>query len=898
MTQAGTTSPPRRTIRRQALVRLVGVMLVLVTGISTIGLNSFYTRQAREVEQKTATTRNFYAELLPKLESEWLTQASQLRARIEFTRILEERGSAETRWAKLNTLLTAQWEFLEFSNLLLLGPDDRVLYRYGTEAHRMPHSLQAILAAWHFDSGNRELYRVIQVPIWLGDAGQGSLVLYRALNTGALQKLASPETHVHLHAFGTLIASSIPGTQENCSPGRQGLQHIDHQPFIQVDLDWPHDSAQAPTVIVHRAFEESIGFGEFMVRPLVAITFVSLMLWLGLGRWLTRHVRRIESLDAGVSHFADHRIVAPAAQALAPAHAVHDEIRDVAESLEDMMTRVNARDAEQRVYLDTLAMLEEAVLELDCDGRIVHASPGWHRLTHCPDNLQGTSITEFIHQYDADAMHQVCQAFRNGEKNQAQLRLRLRNDDGVEQWAECRLIAQTGPQGTLNGIRGILRDITQTYLHEQQITHMALHDALTDLPNRILLDDRIKIATRMASRSEKYVAVCFIDLDHFKKINDSLGHKAGDRLLVAFARRLREQLRSGDTLARWGGDEFVLLLPELTDLEAAREVARKVDEALKQPVELDDSDYLVTFSMGVALYPDDALDVEGLLSHADRAMFYAKTQGRNQTCFFREIADKGGGKRELYIQNKLVEAVQAERIQAWFQPIVNAANGDCQVVEVLARWHDSEFGWVSPATFIPIAESTGAIRDLGRQIWLQSLDALQAWRRRGHAVRAAINVSKRQLFSNHFTEQLMGELALKGLSPDDVVLEVTESIALLDVANASERLEDLHRSGFHIAIDDFGTGYSALSQLHEMPVDELKIDISFVRRINEPSGRSMVQAIIQLARALGLKITAEGVENEAAANLLKSLGADYLQGYHFARPMPRGEFDAWLSGPN
>ncbi len=896
MTPAGDASSSRRTIRRQALVRLVGVMLALVIGIPLIGLNSYYIRQAREVEQKLETTRDFYAELLPKVESDWLTQAAQLKARIEFTRILEDKSSDETRWAKLNTLLTAQWEFLEFSNLMLLGPDDRLLYRYGTEAARMPHTLQAILSGWHFDSSNRELYRIIQVPIWLGEAGQGSLILFKALNTGTLQKLVSPETHLHLHAFGTLIASSIAGSREQCSPGREGLLQVDGQPFIQADLAWPHDSAQAPVIIVHRTYEASISFAEFMLRPLVAITFVSLLLWLGLGRWLTRLVRRIESLDTGIGHFAEHRLVAPAVKALAPAQATHDEISDVAASLEEMMTRVNARDAEQRVYLDTLAILEEAVLELDCDGRIVHASPGWHRLTHCQDNVQGIAITEFIHQYDADALHQVCAAFRSGEKNQAQLRLRLRNDDGSEQWAECRLIAQTGSQGKLSGIRGILRDITQTYLHEQQITHMALHDALTDLPNRILLDDRIKIATRMASRSEKYVAVCFIDLDHFKKINDSLGHKAGDRLLVAFSKRLREQLRSGDTLARWGGDEFVLLLPELADLEAAREVARKVDEALKQPIPLDDSDYLVTFSMGVALYPDDALDVEGLLSHADRAMFYAKTQGRNQTSFFREIADKGGGKRELYIQNKLVEAVQAGRIQAWFQPIVSAANGDCQVVEVLARWHDSEFGWVSPATFIPIAESTGAIRDLGRQIWLQSLDALQAWRKQGHTMRAAINVSKRQLFSGHFTEQLMGELALKGLSPDDVVLEVTESIALLDVANASERLEDLHRCGFQLAIDDFGTGYSALSQLHEMPVDELKIDISFVRRIHEPAGRSMVQAIIQLAKALALQTIAEGVENEATAHLLRSLGVDYLQGYHFARPMPREEFDAWLSG--
>jgi diguanylate cyclase (GGDEF)-like protein/PAS domain S-box-containing protein len=894
------TNPPsqqkRQTIRHQALVRLASVMVVLIVGISLIGANAFYTRQQREIAQKLEVTRSFYAETLPRLEARWVSLAEQTRSRIEFTRILEEQ--ADLRWAKLNTFLTAQWEFLDFSNLLLLSPQGEPLYRYGSEAANLPTTTDAISAGWHFASGTQELYRVIQIPIWLGNEGQGSLVLFKTFNTGTLQDLLTPETHLHIFGFDRLIASSNQFTLLDGFPGQEGLHKDAVPPVIQIDLRWPHASPLAPTLVIHREFKDSIALTEFMLRPLAAICMVAIMLWLGLGRWLTSSVQRIESLEIATRLYAEGGSVEDAARILRPAHARHDEIDDVADTLENMMLRVHERDIEQRTYLETLAMLEEAVLELDCEGRVLHASPGWYRLTHCADNLKGISITEFIHQDDVDAMRSLCDIFRRREKEQAQLRLRLRNDTGAEQWAECRLIAQFAVDGKLSGIRGVLRDITQTYMHEKQITHMALHDALTDLPNRVLLEDRIKIATRMASRSEQRVAVCFIDLDHFKKINDSLGHKAGDRLLISFSSTLRSQLRAGDTLARWGGDEFVLLLPELTGEEDARLVARKIEDALKQPIRLDDAEYTVTFSMGVALYPDDALDPEGLLSHADRAMFYAKTQGRNQTCFFGEVADKGGGKRELYIQNKLVEAVAAKRIEAWFQPIVTADGGECQVVEVLARWHDSEFGWVGPATFIPIAESTGAIRELGHQIWLQALDALVAWRERGHAVRVAINVSKRQLFSGLFSEQLVGELASNGLSPDEVIIEVTESVALLDVAHASEHLEALHQIGFHIAIDDFGTGYSALSQLHEMPVDELKIDISFVRRIHEPAGYSMVQAIIHLAKALGLKTIAEGVEDEATATLLKTLGADYLQGYHFAKPMPRAEFEAWLFGKN
>jgi diguanylate cyclase (GGDEF)-like protein len=886
--------PQRRrlTIRRQVMVRLALLAVVLTVGISLIGYNSFTTRQKHEIEQKLNVTRDYYAERLSKLEDTWQTQAEQTRSRIEFTRILEEPEAI--RWAKLNSFLTAQWEFIEFSNMVVLASDGKVLYGFGPEAHFFRSIGATVAAGWYHAREQRELYRVLTVPLWLGKSGQGSLVLFRSLNTSTLRSLQSPEVHLYLEADGGIIAGSDQAMKAGIDPQREGLIRADKQSGIQIRLRWPHASPQAPTLIVHRDFVESISLAEFMLRPLMAITLVVVMLWFGLGRWLSRAVRRIESLDVAALSFAGIGSPAEAQPLLGPTAAGNDEISDVAGTLTMLMESIAEREHEQRAYLDTLAMLEEAVLELDCAGRIVHASPGWSRLTHSSEAAVGLPITQFIHSADSEAMQRVCTSFQERDKLQANLR--LRSDSGSEQWVECRLIAQLGPDNALAGIRGVLRDVTQTYLHEQQITHMALHDALTDLPNRVLLEDRVKIATRMASRAQQRVAICFLDLDHFKKINDSLGHKAGDRLLVSFSTMLRAQLRAGDTLARWGGDEFVLLLPGLGTEDDAREVTHKIAEALQTPIKIEDGDYTVTFSMGVALYPDDAHEVEGLLTHADRAMFYAKTQGRNQICFFGEISDKSGGRRELYIQNKLVEAVGANRIQAWFQPIVDAQSGECLVAEVLARWHDADFGWVSPATFIPIAESTGVIRELGHQIWLQALEALVEWRERGVTLRLAVNISKRQLFSSHLAEQMVTELANSGLVPADIVLEVTESVALLDVANASERLDDLHHIGFHIALDDFGTGYSALSQLHEMPVNELKIDISFVRRIHEPSGYSMTLAIIQLAKALGLETIAEGVEDEATAHKLRSMGVDYLQGYHFSKPMPRAEFETWLFG--
>ncbi|MFN3595420.1 MAG: putative bifunctional diguanylate cyclase/phosphodiesterase [Thiobacillaceae bacterium] len=275
-------------------------------------------------------------------------------------------------------------------------------------------------------------------------------------------------------------------------------------------------------------------------------------------------------------------------------------------------------------------------------------------------------------------------------------------------------------------------------------------------------------------------------------------------------------------------------------------------------------------------------------------MFYAKAQGRNQFCLASDVVHGTDSEASLRLQNRLASAIRQNRIEAWYQPLIDAQSGACVGAEVLARWRDEGHGWVSPATFIPMAESLGLIGELGEDIWLQALDALQGWRAEGQALYIAVNVSKRQLFASYLSERLWDQLQRRGLSPADVVLEVTESVATQDAAHTVEQLRALRRAGFRIAVDDFGTGYASLSQLHELPVDELKIDMSFVRRLHERSGRSMVEAILHIAYALDLKTVAEGVEDAATAQSLMALGVDTLQGYHFAKPMPREEFTRWL----
>lgn len=880
-----------RTLRGQAISHVLAVMLVVTVGTLAIGVYGYSAFREREINQKFDTLRDYFGAQIGRTEFIWGNLAQQLRARVEFSRILEQQD--EKRWPKFTAYLNAQQIFIEFPTLLVLSAKQDVLYRYGAIAHTLdPDSINK--DDWHYAAALGELYRVYHEPVWLGSQGYGTLVLLKPLDNAALRRLIIPESLLAVQWQGKVVAVSHDDYPTQLAADASRMVFKGKQRLVQTQVDWPSEQAQRPVLLAYRELHDILPFREFLYWLIGSVGLITLLLWLALGRWLSRTVSRLESTDHALELYADSAPRADVENELQPARSAHDEISNLADAISALMRAVDSREREQAVYLETLALLEEAVLELNCDGEILRASPGWHKLARC-DNAVGRNLVEFFHAEDSDALAAQCMALRSGEKTNLLFRVRLADPDGALQpWVECRFLGFRDDTGAVTGIRGVVRDITQAYLHEKQISHMALHDALTGLPNRILLEDRFKSALNMAARSGEKVCICFIDIDHFKNVNDTLGHKAGDRLLVAFAERLRHELRLADTLARWGGDEFVLLLPGMRDELAIREVANKIGVVIQQPILLDGAELRITFSMGAAIYPDDAESSEVLFSQADRAMFYAKAQGRNQVSFFGDMTNQGIGKKELYIQNRLANAIKAEIIQAWFQPIICARSGACIAVEVLARWHDDELGWISPATFIPMAENIGLISDLGQQVWRASV-AMQAYcHHAGRKLRFSVNVSKRQLFIPSFTEQAVAELQGQGIKPADVVWEVTESVAMSDVEHASERLQELEAAGFKIAIDDFGTGYSSLSQLHEIRADELKIDISFVRRLHEPSGLSLVQAIISIAQALGLKTVAEGVEDAEAAEILRKLGVDYLQGYYFAKPMPRAELLVWL----
>ena len=889
MTPAGSTpaSATPLSLRFQANRRLVLVSVIASALLLAMATLAYHFLNKRELAQRQALVQVYYANTLKRLEEQTRQSAIHLGSRLEFSRMLE--SSSDGRWPRLTSYLNAQWAYSTFTNLAILDKRRQPLYSYGSEAAALrEHAVAG--GDWLYVPRYHQLYRIYRVPLWLGEPGQGELVVFKALSNSMLRQLAIPQTRLELHYAGQNVASTLAGGATGAPPAGART--------LRIALPWTPQAlgdGPQPMLIVHRDISDLMPFSNFVLLPvaLSVLVFITLI-WLGLGRWLRLTATRIASLGYGALHYAEGHDRDSLSRVLQPAFCRDDEIRATASALENLVHTLELREQEQKSYLDTLAILEEAVIEFDGDCRIQRASPGWGTLTGQTDSI-GHPLGDFIHAQDMETLQAQCLRLIDGTQTQATLRLRLAvPGDAAETWVEARLLAFGCAPGQNASIRGVLRDITQTYQHEQQITHMALHDALTQLPNRTLLEDRFRVALRLATRRQDKVGICFIDIDHFKVINDTLGHKAGDRLLVAFARRLAEQLRGGDTLARWGGDEFVLLLPGMDSESGIRQVTDKVVSALQLPLAVDGTDIRVTFSMGAAVFPVDGDNMETLFSHADQAMFHAKAQGRNQACFFQDMSRRQISRKQLYVQNRLATAIDRQAVETWFQPIVNATTGRVTAVEALARWHDAEQGWISPSLFIPMAENLGLINELGSHILTASLDAFAQFRARGLDILLAVNISKRQLAVSAFPEWLLAEVRQRGLHPGQIVLEVTESVALNDVERAAIRVQELRQAGFLIAIDDFGTGYSSLSQLHELQAIELKIDISFVRRLDDPAGLSMVQAIIGMANALGMKTVAEGVETPAVANTLRTLGVHCLQGYLYAHPMPQADIEAWL----
>ena len=433
------------------------------------------------------------------------------------------------------------------------------------------------------------------------------------------------------------------------------------------------------------------------------------------------------------------------------------------------------------------------------------------------------------------------------------------------------------------------RDITERRQAETRLAYMANYDSVTGLPNRHLLRERLDRAIKHEARSHRHLAIMFLDLDNFKSINDTLGHDVGGRVLQVVANRLLACLRESDTVARIGGDEFTVLVEDMTTMESIAALAQQIIDSLSLPFPLDGREMFCTVSVGIAIYPDDSESLDGLMKSADSAMYRAKEQGRNTYRFFTEDMHRRAYER-LLLENRLRGALKRGEFQLHYQPQIDVASGATVGIEALLRWNDEERGLVQPLEFIGVLEDTGMIVEVGHWVLEEACAFNQSLREIGlPPIRVAVNISPRQFRQKGLVESIRQILSNTGLGAEYLDLEITESV-LVDAVDAPDVLERLSGMGVRLSIDDFGTGYSSLSYLKRFPIDTLKIDGSFIQAmVGDPQSAAIVRSVIDLAHHLKLGTVAEGVETEEQAAVLRRASCDRIQGYLISRPLPAPE---------
>lgn len=471
--------------------------------------------------------------------------------------------------------------------------------------------------------------------------------------------------------------------------------------------------------------------------------------------------------------------------------------------------------------------------------------------------------------------------------------------DGRESWVLTTKVPLKDRRGQIIGTMGIARDITERKKAEAHISYLALHDALTGLPNRILLQDRLGQAIALACRNGKQVAVLMLDMDHFKDINDTLGHYVGDRLLEAVSVRLRACLRESDIVARLGGDEFVVALPDVAGSEEIESVARKVLAAVAEPMEIESHALQVRASIGISQYPADGESAGVLLQNADAAMYKAKTRGRGSHFFFTSELNEVTQRRQK-LGSEVHQALARREFVLYYQPLVSANTWRMTGVEALMRWHHPERGLISMNEFIPLLEELGLMVEVGN--WVLKTACLQAaaWQKAGlPAIRMAVNLSAQQFYRSDIVHTVERVLSETGLDSQWLELELTESLTLDDSEATITIMRDLKHIGVSLSLDDFGTGWSSLSYLRRFPLDRIKIDRTFLRDVmSQPAAEAVVRTILNLGRDLGLECTAEGVETSQQLAFLRARQCNEIQGFLYSPAVPAAECGALMRSGN
>ncbi len=580
-------------------------------------------------------------------------------------------------------------------------------------------------------------------------------------------------------------------------------------------------------------------------------------------------------------------------------------------TLRDAAARHRSEAAREEAEARYRALVEQvpAIAYIDKEGKgTVYVEPadrerssGSPRRTYCAD---GDLWNRLLHPEDRAKIEAEYEAFVEGTGGDLS-DYRILTPDGRTVWIRDRAVAVRDERGRVLLEHGLMFDITELKEAEAEIAHLAYHDKLTGLPNRVLFEETLELSVARAARANLCVAVLYLDVDNFKLVNDSLGHHAGDALLQQLAERLARCTRDTDLVARQGGDEFLLLLADLDRGEDASDapavatvelVARRIQEALRDPFDLGDTEFYACGSIGVSLYPRDALDGESLMKNADAAMYVSKRQQPGGMTFY--LHGAGDARQRLSFATRLRRAVDEERWLLHYQPVIDLLDGSMAGVEALIRWDDGSGGIVPPGEFIPVAEELGLIEAIGDWVIDEMAAQQRAWASEGLDIEVSFNLSPRQLWSPRLAQRILDKLLAADVDPRRIVVEITESMAMAEPDRTQKVLAELHAWGLKLALDDFGTGYSSLARLKHMPVDVLKIDRAFVRNVHGDARLAgMVRAMIQLAQSLDMLPLAEGIETEGEFTFLRANGCRLAQGFHFARPVPPQEIPALAARP-
>jgi len=551
------------------------------------------------------------------------------------------------------------------------------------------------------------------------------------------------------------------------------------------------------------------------------------------------------------------------------------------------ITQQRANDDSLRQAAAVFDATQEGVLVTDPQQRIVHVNPAFSRITgYSADEVLGQHPSLLKSgRHDKTFYQSLWHALQNRGAWSGEVWNRRKSGEIYPQWQCIRVIHDE--QGRISHYVAVFSDITALKRSQRELDYLAHHDPLSNLPNRLLFTERIAHALERSTGEQLRGAVLLIDLDHFKHINESLGHNVGDLLLKEVGDRLQQDLPSGSTLARLGGDEFGLLCENCAEAPQAAELAQRLLRCMESPFRLDGHELYIGASIGISLFPEDADSVEQILRNADSALFKAKSSGREGYAFYvQELTDYARQRVEL--ASSLRHALDNHELRVYYQPLHDLHDGRQVGMEALVRWQHPQRGLVPPGEFIPIAEDNGLIGAIDAWVLEQACRQMVRWNAEGSALHfVAVNISSRLFSRGELDLKVAQVLAETGLAPAQLELEVTESAVMEDPTAAQVLLTRLRALGIRLAIDDFGTGYSSLARLKRLPVDKLKLDQSFVRGLpSDPEDAAIARAVIALGHSLDLKILAEGIEQQEQADFLRELGCDYGQGYYFGRPQP------------